>query len=287
MRRETLALPQGEVALSRREGRGGTVVFAHANGLNKSAYEPMFAAMETEVALIALDARGHGRTTLPAPPARLRSWTLYADDLVAAVAALSPEPPLTLAGHSLGAVTALLAAERLGAARLVLLEPVIVPGTARLAARAPLLSRAMPRLVPIARRAAARRDGWPDEASVRAAYARSRFFGAWDEAALSGYLADGLTRTENGVRLACDPAWEAASFAAQAHRFWRPLRRAARSVPVSVLHVDGASTVPRRATGRLARAGCAVTRARGDHLLPQHRPADAAAFLRMAMSGGV
>ena len=283
-----VALPQGEVAMLRREGRGGTLVFAHANGLNKSAYGPMFEALGIGEALVAFDARGHGRTELPAPPSRLRSWTLYADDLIAALAALDPEPPVTLVGHSMGAVSALLAvAGGAPVSRLVMIEPVIVPDAARLAARTPFLGAAMPRLLPIARRPARRRDGWPDPAAAREAFARSRFFGAWHEAALAGYLRDGLRPDGETVRLACDPAWEAASFAAQAHRFWGPLRRVAqRGVPVHALHVDQGSTVPRAAPGRLARAGVAVARAHGDHLLPLHRPRDAAAFLRLAARGG-
>ena len=290
-----MSLPDGAVALLRRVGRGGTLVFCHANGLNAGAYRPMLDALGTDEAVIAPDARGHGRTGLAAPPRALRSWTLYADDLAATLAALDPAPPVTLAGHSMGAVTALLAAANgVPAARLVMIEPVIVPRAVRLAARLPLPGL-VPRLVPIARRARRRRGAWPDADAVRAAYGRSGFFRAWDEAALAGYLGDGLVEDEEGgVRLSCEPSWEAASFAAQAHRFWGPLRRVIeRGVPVHVLHADGTdggrgggSTVPARAASRLARAGCAVTRARGDHMLPLHRPGDAAAYLRLGLRGG-
>ena len=280
-------LADGEIALARRAGRGGTVVFCHANGLNASAYRPMLDALDIHEAILAPDARGHGRTRLAAAPRALTSWTRYADDLAAILAAVAPEPPLTLVGHSMGAVTALLAAASgPPPARLVMIEPVVVPRLARLGARLPVPGL-MPRLVPIARRAARRRAAWPDVAAARDALGRSAFFGRWDPAALAGYLDDGLVASPNGVRLSCEPAWEAASFAAQAHRFWRPLRRTLeRGVPVHVLHAETGSTVPADAARRLALAGCAVTRAGGDHMLPLHRPADAAAFVRLALRGG-
>ena len=291
---ETIRLGDGEVAAlragsARDTGAPGTLVLLHANGLNKSAYGPMAHALGADRRLLLLDARGHGGTRLPAPPGAMRSWTLYADDLTRVLTRMQPEPPVTLLGHSMGAVTALLAAAGgAPAARLVLIEPVLVPGPFRWLARSPV-APLLPRLLPIARRAARRRARFESIEAVRAAYARSTFFGAWDAEAREGYIRDGVTTdgAGEGVRLACDPAWEAASFAGQAHAFWTPLRRVCeRGVPVHVLCARSRSTVPTRAITRLVRAGAQVTQMQGDHLLPQTRPEAVAAFVRLALREG-
>ena len=289
-----LALPDGDVAYLRRAGRAGagTVLFAHANGLNAGAYLPMLEALGGPESVLALDLRGHGRTTLPAEPEALTRWDLYGEDLGRVVRALAPEGPLVLAGHSLGAVAVLLAAAAgLAAERVVLIEPVVVPRLARLVARGPLRGPLIRRRG-IAGRAARRRDGWPDEASARARYAEAAFFAGWHEGALDGYLARGLRPDGDGdgdgagVRLACAPAWEAASFAAQGHAFWRPLGQVAARLPVHVLKARGTgSTVPEHAVTRLVRAGALTTQAEGSHMLPTERPAAVAAYLALVLSG--
>ncbi len=270
------ALPDGEAAALVRPGRGGTVLFAHANGLNAGAYGPFLEALRTRRTVVALDLRGHGRTHLPAEPGALRDWTVYAGDL-AAVAG-EAEGPLVLAGHSLGAVSSLIAAGEAGAEAVLLIEPVMIPRAARLAARTPLRGPVIAKRG-IAARAARRRTEWPEAEAVAASYARNPFFAAWDEAALSGYLERGLTG-KGPVRLACEPAWEAATFAAQGHRVWAPLRRLlTRGVPVHVLKAEGGSTVPGWAGRRLASSGAALTLMPGEHLLPQERPREAASWM--------
>ena len=283
----TLTLPDGDVGFLRRAGAdgAGTVLFTHANGLNAGAYLPMLDVFAGPETVIAPDLRGHGTTTLPAEPEALTRWDLYADDLVRIVRALAPAGPLTLAGHSMGAVSSLLAAARgLEAVRVVMIEPVILPRAVRVLARSPLQPATRRR--GIAGRAARRRDGWPDAEAARAQYEGKGFFVGWDEVALTGYLARGLREAEGGgVRLACAPAWEAASFAAQGHRFWHPLAAVAARVPVHVLAARGRSTVPPADAQRLVRAGALTAGMEGTHMLPTERPAHVAAWLSMSVGG--
>ena len=283
---EVLALPDGDVAYRRRSGEAGagTVLFAHANGLNAGAYAPLLDALAGPRTVIAPDLRGHGLTTLPAEPEMLTRWDLYAEDIARVVAALAPEGPLVLAGHSLGAVSCLLAAAKgLDAVRLLMIEPVILPRAVRLVARSPARRLTLRR--GIAGRAARRRSAWPDAAAARAQYENTPFFAGWEDAALIGYLERGLREGPDGAALTCEPAWEAATFAAQAHRFWGPLGEAAGRMPVHVLHADGASTVPRADVMRLARAGALTTAMQGTHMLPTERPRDVAAWIAMSMAG--
>ncbi len=254
------------------------LLFLHATGFCASAYRQMLGALAGRFDIHALDLRGHGGNTRPADPSRLRSWKPYASD---ARAYLDRESRggWIVAGHSMGAVTAVMAARgRTDIAALKLIEPVAMPGWMNFAAATPvwpLFSGSMP----MVRQAASRRDRWPDRQSVIASYARKALFRDWAPGALEDYLADGLVEEEGQVRLSCNPQWEAATFAALANDFWGAL--AAAPAPVSVLAVDHrSSTVFPAARKRLRRLGAALEVKKGaGHLAPMEKPAELAAFL--------
>ena len=58
------------------------LVFFHATGLNCETYldflEKVYLMLDSKKTIIALDQRGHGKTTLTADPDRLKSWSQYA-----------------------------------------------------------------------------------------------------------------------------------------------------------------------------------------------------------------
>ncbi|XBQ15933.1 MAG: alpha/beta hydrolase [Oceanicaulis sp.] len=223
--RETIALPGGEMALLRWPNAGAPrLVFAHANGFCAMAAAPMLARLANRFDIVAPDLRGHGRTALPADPATHRSWKVYADDLLLLNAALD-RPAAFLAGHSMGATSSLLAASRMDdPPPLALVEPVILPPPLYLAARTPawgLFKRSMS----IAKAARKRSRAWPDRAAVRTRYKAKPNFARWDDAALDGYLEDGLAETADGVALSCSPEWEAANYEAQGHDPFAAARR--------------------------------------------------------------
>lgn len=263
------------------------LLFSHATGFCASGYKRMLAPLADAFDIIALDLRGHGRTTLPADPRRLASWEAYGRDLAAALDRLdklegAARSGWIIAGHSCGATSSALAARgRTDVAALILIEPVVPPLSARLCAARPLRGLFARRL-PLARGALARRDGWPDRAAVLESYARKPVFRGWAPGALEDYLEDGLVEDPaGGVRLACAPAWEAATFAALAFDFWGAIRRT--RAPVFVLAAGSGSTLFGAAARRLARRGAVVrTMPDASHFIPQERPLDAAAFLREA-----
>src|SRR5215469_5712931 len=90
-------------------GRPVDIVFLHANGFNAPTYRSVLAPLSACRRLIAPDLRGHGATTLAAEPRNRRSWSDLRDDVLALIEALDA-PPVTLAGHSMGATLALMAA---------------------------------------------------------------------------------------------------------------------------------------------------------------------------------
>jgi len=225
------------------------LVFVHANGFNAMTYRALLAPLAGAVRIQAPDLRGHGLSALPAEPGGRRGWTDHRDDLVALLDALDG-PPVALAGHSMGATAALLAAaerpEKVSG--LVLLDPVIWTRWSQAMLRLPLFDR-MARRIPLVRSALRRRAVFDSRAQALAAYRDRGAFRGWPEAMLADYLADGLVETGDGFALACPPEWEASNYAAQAHDPWGALKRLDR--PVRILKAEHGSTchVPARPRG--------------------------------------
>ena len=184
------------------------VLFLHANGFNALTYRHVFAELDPRQRLLAVDLRGHGRTTLPVPDDH-PGWQLYADDLVVLMSALG-ETPRLLAGHSMGATTALLAAPSLsGVQRLMLFEPVVAEAGVRAQTGGkPLWD------TPMAQAALRRRARFASAVDAFEAYDGRGAFRTWQDAMIHDYLQDGLKPdTGGGFALACSPKWEAANFA--------------------------------------------------------------------------
>jgi pimeloyl-ACP methyl ester carboxylesterase len=190
------------------ENRPLDVLFLHANGFNALTYRLVMAELDPALRLLAIDLRGHGRTQLPVPHTH-PGWQIYADDLVALIKTLG-ETPRILAGHSMGAATAMLAAPALpGIERLMLFEPVIVAAPLRAQAGGkPLWDQ------PMAQAALRRKAVFATQDDAFDAYDGRGAFRSWQDGMLRDYLEDGLTQAADGaLTLACAPAWEAANFA--------------------------------------------------------------------------
>ena len=64
-------------------GEGPLLVFTHATGMCARVYSQLLAPLGHRFRIVALDARGHGRTELEAVPGHIPAdWTLYRQDLV-------------------------------------------------------------------------------------------------------------------------------------------------------------------------------------------------------------
>jgi pimeloyl-ACP methyl ester carboxylesterase len=223
-------------------GEGPLLVFTHATGMCARVYSQLLAPLGHRFRIVALDARGHGRTELEAVPGHIPAdWTLYRQDLVALVDALGGGPVL-LAGHSFGATVSLEAAvDTPGLARAVcLIDPPFIPHdhvagyrTAREAGHPPNH---------MADQAERRRDRFDSTAAARHSYHGRGVFRGWPDAALDDYLEGGLLPDGDGVRLACTPGWEATSFRGVSTSFTDSIARA--HFPFTVLAAGEGSTVP-------------------------------------------
>ena len=257
------------------------LILCHANGFCGSTYRQLSVALAKRYFVLAVDLRGHGRSDLPTNPKAHRSYQVYARDLhefadgARAMFGLSGD--WVFAGHSMGAVSCLLcAADRSDVRAVRLVEPVLLPAGFRVVASMPLMRPLMDRW-PMVRGAKNRRNVWPDRKSVFDSYLEKPLFRHWAPGVLDDYLEDGLVETDEGVRLACAPAWEAANFAAQGHNAFAAIRRLA--VPLSVMTASRHSTVVPSARARVRRLGGQIVQINASHLAPMEEPGEVTSFL--------
>jgi len=268
-----VAVPGGRI-FTHQWGAGPILVFAHATGMCARLYLELLAPLGARFRVVAFDARGHGRTELPAVPGEIPAdWRLYGDDLRALVMLLGGGP-VRLAGHSFGASSAFEAAvETPGlATSVVLIDPPFIPFAHAAGYRALRDSGKEPPNI-MADRAERRRGHFLSRATARAAYHNRGVFAGWSETALDAYLDGGLKPDENGVHLACSPAWEATSFRGATTTFEASMR--ACSVPFTMLCATDGSTVSTadEATIRTLHPQATIERLAGTgHFLPITHP---------------
>ena len=238
-------------------------LFLHANGLTALTYRSVLAPLGERLHILAPDQAGHGRSPQRRAAEGRTDWLDLRDDLVAVIDGLEGGP-LILAGHSMGATVALLAAaERPTRVKaLALFEPV-------------LMSRPLVGDNPFAAQARRRRAVFPSRTAAIDAYRGRGAFTTWPEDALRDYAIDGFRdRADGQVELACSPEWEASNFRAHGHDSLGALRR-----------VQAPTLILRAERGRLSACGPSSrfsptirglrveTIAGTTHFLPIERPA--------------
>jgi len=247
------------------------IVFSHANGFNARTYRTILAPLATELRILVLDQRGHGRSGLaPFPLETRKSWDDLEEDLTAILRGLDIRGAV-LAGHSMGGTVSLLAAamapDRVKA--LALFDPVIMPRESIAMSRAGELPDS-----PLVQGALRRRAVFPSHAAVVAAYTGRGAFRTWSADMLADYVADGFRPTADGqVELSCPPGWEASNFTAHGHDPWAAL--AALHCPIRILRAAEGSTC--RTDGREAELTAdgrvtIQTIPGTSHFLPMERP---------------
>lgn len=210
--RESLALPERDVAIALLDwgGDGPLALLHHATGFCKGVWAPIAERLRARFRVIALDARGHGDSSI-VEGAAAYEWREFGNDLIAVaerLAARHGRIGLGM-GHSFGG-TAFLAASKARPElfeRIVLVDPVVhVPQTASAAPE-------VPRENPLSAGARKRRSEWPSLAEARASWLQRPILAAWRPEALDLYVLDGLReRADGSVTLKCPANVEAAIF---------------------------------------------------------------------------
>lgn len=200
------------------------LVFLHANGFNGLSYRSLIEPLG--IHSISLDLRGHGHTELPTGSDLLSKHSNYAVDVAAYLRKHVAGKPV-LAGHSLGANCAVLAACAAPelVEKMICFDPVIIPFFARLSMTNARARKHMQANFPLAKSAGRRRDEFP---SLEAAYERfhgRRPFKSFSDEALWDYVCGGFLPHEDGVRLACRPRWEQRTYTTQSQNMKRTIAK--------------------------------------------------------------
>ena len=196
------------------------LVMLNANGFNGYSYKTVLEPLG--VHCIALDMRGHGMSELPTDIKALKNWYIFRDDVTEFFERYISRPVI-LAGHSYGAVTAILSLPHIKnkVSGYVGFDPVLVPWLFRQIPAFPGGTAYMKKRLPIARNAGRRKSTFESfEVAFERYKNRGAFRGFTDEA-LRDYLTGGLVPNGEDVKLACDPLWEQAIFVAQAHNVFK------------------------------------------------------------------
>lgn len=208
------------------------VVFANANGFNALSYKAVLEPLGVHA--IALDMRGQGMSELPYDPKGLKSWHIFSEDIAEFITRYV-DNPVVVAGHSFGAVSAILAAPLLKEkmSGYVGFDPVALPRVYGQVSLLPGARRLMKRYFPLAHKSGKRRAHFESlEAAFNRLQGRGAFKGMRDDVLLN-YLEGGLIADGEGVRLTCDPQWEQAIFVAQGHNLYK----AAKALPRANSHI--------------------------------------------------
>lgn len=261
-----------------------SALFLHATGFNAMTYQSLLAPLGLRARLVALDMRGHGRSTLPAKSS-IASWNQYRDDIIKWIETHAPQG-LVLAGHSMGGCVALLVAgKRPDLVRgLVMADPVILsPKTYRFNHLMPF-SKLLARRHIMAKTARKRRADYGSVAEAKASYEGRGAFATWRAPFLDDYLLDGLERSDENPRdsedqtwsLLCSPAIEAATFGAQRNRPWRALRKVKKAkIPIIILRPEKGAVLVAEEAKRILRRypNTMIKTIRGTtHFLPMEAP---------------
>jgi len=215
VKRGRIALPESGIEIATLDfgGSGPLALLHHANGFCAAVWEPVARALTRHYRVIAMDARGHGRSSKPKDRAAYR-WEWFGRDARGVAEALLHEHgarSIALGlGHSFGGTALLTASSERPALfeRLVLVDPIAPPLLSpELEARRREYGNA---LVEGARK---RRAVWPSREAAREKWAGKELFESWDPRVLDLYVAEGLLdRPDGQVELACSPETEATIF---------------------------------------------------------------------------
>jgi pimeloyl-ACP methyl ester carboxylesterase len=142
-------------------------------------------------------------------PSSVNSWETFAEDLIAVIDSEIQQPVIGV-GHSMGAVSSLIAAVKRPDlfTSVVLIEPVLVPQRYLVFLR--LFSRLSPRRIPMVRIALARKDSWHSHSEAFNHFRGKGVFKGIEDATLWDYILHGTKVSGDGsFTLTYSKAWEA------------------------------------------------------------------------------
>jgi lipase len=183
-----------EIALWEWPGEEPAVFLHHATGFHGRCWDQIIARLPGRHCY-AIDARGHGHSSKPAPSYR---WRNFGEDVAAIAAQLNLSGAVGV-GHSMGGHSVTLAAALRPCAfsSLLLLDPVIRNSNEYMGSWTQ------------AQFVAKRRNRWTSPEEMFERFENRQPFQAWDRSVLQDYCDYGLVPDGDGFVLACPPEIEA------------------------------------------------------------------------------
>ena len=178
-----------------------TVLLVHATGFHGRCWDGVVRALGEGWHVVAIDLRGHGRSSKQGP----YDWRQFGDDVAAFVEALDIRKAIGV-GHSMGghALTQAAARHPSRCAQLLLVDPVILDPAAY--ATAPAFATAEQH--PVSRR----RNVWTSPEQMFRHFEHRTPFSLWQPEVLMDYCRFGLRAEGDGFALACPPVVEASIY---------------------------------------------------------------------------
>ena len=239
------------------------LLWVHATGLNARTYrlllEQLAIDIPQEMAIVAVDQRGHGlsRAPLKLP---LTNWDIFAQDIAAIVTDLHAQgKKVHLAGHSMGGWVSLRAALDAGntgntgqvVKSVYVCDPVVMTSSMQRRAfwmqKLPwFIRRTLIKSHPMVVAAQRRRRSFESKQAMYERYHNRGVFTGWPDQALLDYIEGGTEQDpedQSAVRLTCDPFTEAAVFGSSAANLSWPDFFQLQS-PVRITRASVGSTMP-------------------------------------------
>ena len=186
---------------------GPTVLMLHATGFHARCWDGVIRALAHGMHVIAVDQRGHGRST-KAPP---YDWTEFGADAAALIGTLNLDEIIGV-GHSMGGHAIVQAAgEHADRFRALLLVDPVILDPAAYAMSAPFRSAEDH---PVSRR----RNRWASPEEMFERFKDRHPFRVWDPEVLMDYCRFGIVPDGDGFVLGCPPEVEAAIYMGSAGR---------------------------------------------------------------------
>ena len=210
------------------------IYFSHANGFNGLTYKTLLNKISPNQKIISYDLRGHGKSTVPAEPEKLKSWKRYRDDLISILE--KNNEPSTLIGHSLGGTTSLLVAFKRPelVSKIILIDPVLLPLTYWLGTKAVQSIGLIEKVHPMVKGALIRKKNWGSKEEAFQYFSGKKLFRKVIPEAINDYIDGGMKKiNENLYELNCNPKWEAATFKLTSGGNWFNLKKS--NVPTKVI----------------------------------------------------
>ena len=259
-------------------GTGPVLHFAHGNGFPPGTYRKLISELGKSHHVVSMSARPLWSDSKPQV---LRDWSVFAEDLRAELGRRGLRGIIGV-GHSLGAVTSLLAeASDPGLfSAVVAVDPIVLTG-GRALFWGTVKAVGLAGRINLVRGARRRRELWSDRAEARNTYSGKKIFASWDPEVLDDYLDAGMVDLpRGGVRLRYPRECEARIFSAAPHDLWADLQKV--SVPTLFVQGEHSDTFLDAARARVERevpASSTAVVADSSHFLPMERPTELARLI--------